>query len=165
MTAADEASFRVAGAEWELRFTESVIALLWSRAQRRWYQRESVGQLFSSDLTGRVIVIDCASVLRPKRSGWSSVTFDFDEATSQRNSLFREGKHCVGLWHTHPEANPTPSGTDARLAADHAQAARPVLNGLVFAIVGNRSFPRGWNVAVHDGMMFHQANLSHTGRS
>jgi proteasome lid subunit RPN8/RPN11 len=157
MSAAVEHSFYLAGADWDLKLSEPAIAVLSRHAQRRWFQRESVGQLFASDLTSRTIVVDAATVLQPKRSAWASVTLDSDEAQAQREMLFREGMHCVGLWHTHPEGNPSPSGTDARLAADHAQAAKPVLNGLVFAIVGNRPFPMGWYIGVHDGDRFHVA--------
>lgn len=155
MSAAVEHSFFLSGADWDLRFSERVISVLSRHAQRHWFQRESVGQLFSSDLSNQKILIDTATVLRPKRSAWANVTFDFEDAQAQRETLFREGMHCVGLWHTHPEANPSPSGTDARLAADHAKAARPVLNGLVFAIVGTQPFPTGWYVGVHDGRELH----------
>lgn len=155
MRAAEKHSFCLAGADWEIRFSEQVIAVLSSHAQRRWYQRESVGQLYASDLTGRIILVDAATVLRPKKSAWTSVTFDIDEVQAQRETLLRERMHCIGLWHTHPEANPSPSGTDVRLAADHAQSAKSVLNGLVFVIVGSRPFPMGWFIGVHDGDRLH----------
>jgi len=152
--------YRLAGADWDLAFTESATAVLSRHAQRRWYQRESVGQLFSSDLTRQSVLVEAATELRPRGASWASVTFDFEEAREQREELYRKGMYCVGLWHTHPESCPVPSGADARLAADHAQAARPVLNGLVFVIVGNKPFPSGWYVGVHDGQQFHVAKRS-----
>jgi proteasome lid subunit RPN8/RPN11 len=157
MSASVQHSFCLAGADWELRFSERAIAVLSRQAQRRWFHRESVGQLFASELTGRTIFVDAATVLRPTRSAWASVTFGFEEAQAQRENLFSDGMHCVGLWHTHPEENPSPSGADTRLAADHARVAKPVLNGLVFVIVGSRPFPMGWYIGIHDGDRFHVA--------
>lgn len=149
--------FQLENAQWCLRFSEVAAAFLESRAQRRWLQRESVGQLFTSDLTQSVVTIVEATLLKPRRASWSGVSFDADEALSQREAMLRKGMYCVGLWHTHPEPTPTPSGTDTRLAADHAQAALQVLNGLVFVIVSNQPFPVGWYVGVHDSNSFLRA--------
>jgi proteasome lid subunit RPN8/RPN11 len=149
--------FSISGAQWALEFSPEVLAKLDGHAQRRWYQRESVGQLFARDLTQAVIRLDLATSLKPKRSSTSSVTFDTDEALRQREHQLANGRYCVGLWHTHPEPTPEPSGTDAQLAADHAKAALSVLHGLVFVIVGNRTFPSSWYVSVHDGETFRRA--------
>jgi proteasome lid subunit RPN8/RPN11 len=153
------AHFALAGADWTLSFSRASIAFLEEHKQRRWFQRESVGQLFSRDLTAGPVCIDEATLLKPAKSSRASVTLDLDAATSQRNRMLSDGLHCVGLWHTHPEPQPSPSGMDARLAADHALAARSVLNGLCFVIVGTKPFPDGWFVAVHDGDCFHRADL------
>jgi proteasome lid subunit RPN8/RPN11 len=157
MKRSEPCSFVLAGASWSLRIEGSALKLLSRRAQRRWYQREAVGQLFTSDLTQPLIIVDEATVLKPTWSSWSGVGFDVIEAMRQRERLLKKGLHCVGIWHTHPEPSCSPSPTDARLAADHAKAARPVLNGLVFAIVSNQPFPDGWYIGVHDGTKFHQA--------
>ena len=157
-----ERSFALVGASWSLRFEGNALKLLSRRAQRRWYQREAVGQLFTMDLTQPVITVDEATVLKPTWSSWSGVGFDVTEAMRQREQLLSKGLHCIGIWHTHPEPNCSPSPTDARLAADHAKAARPVLNGLVFAIAGNRPFPDGWYIGVHDGTRFHRATTENS---
>lgn len=70
---------------------------------------------------------------------------------AEREVLFWRGLHCIGLWHTHPEASPTPSPEDRMLALDHALAAAPQLRGLVFAIVGTVPMPAALRVWVHDG--------------
>jgi proteasome lid subunit RPN8/RPN11 len=159
MAADDDISVRFAlpGAQWALSFDGEVVRHLDRHAQRRWYQRESVGQLFTSDLTEPIIRIDLATLLKAKRSSTSSVTFDTDEAMKQRADQFTAGRYCVGMWHTHPEPLPEPSGVDAQLAMEHARAAQPVLNGLVFVIVGNRRFPESWNVSIHDRRHFRRA--------
>ncbi|WP_369816937.1 Mov34/MPN/PAD-1 family protein [Acidovorax sp. Root402] len=125
----------------------------WSRS------KESVGQLFTNDLTASTIVISRATLLKARHASWSSVTFDPVEAMRQRQDLLQQGLYCIGLWHTHPEVAPVPSGTDEKLAADHAREAISVLNGLAFVIVGNRPFPNGWYVGFHDIVRFHKANL------
>ena len=149
-------SFSLPEAAWAMCFSESAVSVLNRKAQR-WCRSESVGQLFTADLAKPTIVIDVATVLKPLRSSWASVTFDAAEAMRQREERFRQGLYCIGLWHTHPEPAPDPSGTDERLAADHAQAAVSVLNALAFVIVGTRAFPDGWYVGFHDGRNFHRA--------
>jgi len=149
-------TFSIPGSSWQLSIEGAALELLSKRAQRRWHQRETVGQLFTCDLTQSVIVISEATVLRPTWASWSGVKFDVAEAMDQRERMLKRNLFCVGIWHTHPEASCEPSATDSRLAADHARAARPVLNGLVFAIVSNQDFPGGWYVGVHDGVVFHR---------
>ncbi len=149
--------FAVSGAQWALSFDADVVRRLDRHAQRRWYQRESVGQLFTKDLTQPIICIDLATSLKSRHSSTSSVTFDSDEAMKQRADQFAAGRYCVGMWHTHPEPLPEPSGIDAQLATDHARAAQPVLNGIVFVIVGSRRFPESWYVSIHDRHRFRRA--------
>lgn len=148
-------AFVIPGASWSIRVSAGAVALMNGHRQRRWHQRETVGQLFSSDLTAATICITEATVLTRVKSSRASVTFDPEEADEQRAVKLQEGLYCVGLWHTHPEANPRPSRTDEQLASDHAVVARCVLNGLCFIIVGTAEPPDGWYFGVHDGRSFH----------
>ena len=150
-------TFSLPGAAWSLRFEDAAVSALQSKAQRWHRSKESVGQLFAPDLTAPTIVIAAATLLKARLASWSSVTFDPDEAMRQRKELVLQSLHCIGLWHTHPEAMPTPSGTDEHLAADHARAAISVLNGLAFVIVGSQPFPTGWYVGFHDGTNLYRA--------
>lgn len=152
-------TFLLSGATWSLRFSDEALRAMRSGAQRRWFHRETVGQLFTSDLTTEEVVVDAATKLRPVWAARSGVRFNGQEALAQREELLASGLHCVGLWHTHPEPECLPSPTDTLLAADHAGAARANLNGLVFVIVSNQPAPRGWFVAIHDGRRFHRAVL------
>lgn len=152
--------FALPGAEWSLQFDEAAVSMLQRRMQRWSRSKESVGQLFTNDLTASTIVISKVTSLKARHASWSSVAFDPIEAMRQRQDLLQEGLYCIGLWHTHPEAMPTPSGTDERLAADHARAAISVLNGFTFVIVGNRPFPEGWYVGFHDTARFLKAEFS-----
>jgi proteasome lid subunit RPN8/RPN11 len=149
-------AFSIQGASWHLTFTEATIKFLRSHAQVRWLQKESVGQLFTDDLTSAEITITAATRLKPRRASAARVTFDPEEAIRQRETALAQGLYCVGFWHTHPEKFPSPSGNDERLAKDHAQAARSVLNGLAFLIVGNQPNITDWYLAIHDGQEFHR---------
>lgn len=143
--------FRVSGAAWTLEFSADALAVLEKHVQRRWPSRESVGQLYTRDLTKSCIQIERATLLKPSWATYASVRFDPKKMAAERAALFKEGLHCVGLWHSHPEVVPHPSQEDMELAEDHARACQEVLLGLVFVIVGNAAFPSGLGVWVHDG--------------
>ncbi len=152
--------FVIPGASWSIQFSKEVVTFMNGHRQKRWLQSETVGQLFSPDLTGPLISISEASVLKRVRATRTSVSFDPEEVASERDQKLEQGLYCVGIWHTHPEPKPAPSYTDERLAADHALAAKSVLNGLCFVIVGTASSQNGWYVGIHDGRSFHRAQLA-----
>ena len=143
--------YRLSQAKWVLEFGASAIETLQKHVQAGSRSKESVGQLYSKDLTRDHLVVDVATVLKPTRAARAKVRFDTKQAMAEREALFKRGLHCIGLWHTHPEPNPTPSPEDRSLARDHALAALPQLNGLVFVIVGTFPIPAGLRVWVHDG--------------
>lgn len=143
--------YRLPQANWALEFAASALETLRKHVQASSGSKESVGQLYSRDLTGSRLVVDAATVLKPTWAAWAKVRFDTKQAMAEREVLFERGLHCIGLWHTHPEPNPTPSPEDRALARDHALAAQPQLNGLVFAIVGTLPLPLGLRVWIHDG--------------
>jgi len=146
-----EALFQVAGATWSMHLTKDVIEFLGSHAQLDSRAPESVGQLYARDLTASVIIVERATKLRAKSASRVKVKFDPKEAYAERKVLFESGLHCVGLWHTHPEPTPSPSGDDKRLARDYALSAKSHVAGIVFAIVGNRPLPEGLRIWVDDG--------------
>lgn len=149
---------QIPSANWRLALTEHVVAFLETRAQRRWWDRESVGQLYTRDLTVDAVEIGLATRLPTRWASWSGVRFNPEVALKEREELFTQGWHCIGLWHSHPEERPEPSPTDSVLAADHADAAKINLRGIVFVIVGTALFPRGIYLGVHDGRAFHRAH-------
>lgn len=145
--------YRLEGASWILQFAPAVLHAFTQHAQTRGFQRESVGQLYARDLTGCCVDIEQATLLKPKWSLRARVKFDTAQAMVEREQMFKQGWHCVGLWHTHPEAVPEPSREDRDLARQHALAARPQLSGLVFVIVGTISIPIGLGVWIDDGAL------------
>lgn len=143
--------FRIPEASWTLEFRPRVLKTFLRHTQRRKQTRESVGQLFASDLRGDLVVVEEATRLAAVWSGRGGVKFDARKAEVERAALFSRGLHCIGLWHTHPELAPRLSIADFELAAEHASAAQPILAGIVFVIVGTAPWPTGLGVWVHDG--------------
>lgn len=149
--------YQLSGARWQLQFGENVLRTLRSHVQHKSSSRESVGQLYSRNLTSDCIVVEEATVLTPTWAAWTRVQFDPRRAATEREEKFKNGLHCLGLWHTHPEALPTPSAEDKALAREHALSAKGQLTGLVFAIVGTRSMPAGLRVWIDDGEVLRMA--------
>lgn len=147
-----EALFQLPGATWSIHITEEVMEFLGSHAQLDSRAPESVGQLYSRDLTAPKIVIERATKLPTKVASRIKVQFDTKVAYAERKALFESGLHCLGLWHTHPEPKPSPSGDDKYLARDYALSAKKDVAGVVFAIVGNRSLPDDLKIWFDDGL-------------
>jgi len=144
-------SYRLPQAKWTLEFSAAALETIAAHVQHGRMSKESVGQLFSKDLTGDQLVVDIATRLTPTVATRTRVRFDTERAMYERRVLVEQGLHCIGLWHTHPEPMPAPSGEDLLLAREHALAAQPQLSGLVFAIAGTLPFPSGLRVWVDDG--------------
>lgn len=148
---ASSLTYQLPGALWCLQFSAAALRTMRAQVQRKPGSRESVGQLYSRDLTSACIVIEEATVLTPTWAAWARVQFDPRRAAAERAKKFESGLHCAGLWHTHPEELPTPSADDKVLAREHALSAKGQLTGLVFAIVGTQATPAGLRVWVDDG--------------
>jgi len=112
---------------------------------------EAVGQLYTRDLSATCVLVEHASLLVPRRASRRRVQFDPTEAYAERAALFKYGMHCIGIWHTHPERYPSPSGEDRLLARDYALTARHALAGIVFVIVGTLPPPNAFSVWFNNG--------------
>jgi integrative and conjugative element protein (TIGR02256 family) len=64
---------------------------------------------------------------------------------------FKNGRHFVGEWHTHPEPKPTPSGLDLKSMSDAFVKSRHELNYFIMVIVGNKEETLELWVSAHDG--------------
>lgn len=74
-------------------------------------------------------------------------------------SIFAEGLHYVGDWHTHPERQPSPSTTDIRSMTDIAIHTAHELPGLLMIIVGQSEGAEGLWISLHakDGAVINGA--------
>lgn len=155
-------NFELADANWKLEFAADAIRVMLSHAQTGVKSRESVGQLYTRDLTTPTVLVEHATRLPPKAASWARVQFDPKKAYEERQQHFAQGLHCVGLWHTHPEPLPNPSGEDRQLARNYAIAAGQHVQGIVFAIVGTRLHPNGFRVWIDDGLVLRNAVVAGT---
>lgn len=145
-------TYQIPEAAWSIAFLEPALVEFSNNVQRGRWSKESVGQLYTRDLTSDVIAVEAVTKLPIRWANFSGVRFDPAKAAAERLELFAKGFHFVGFWHSHPEAVPQPSDEDLRMAADHASAAKPVLSGLIFVVVGTQPPPEGVGVWVHDGI-------------
>jgi len=63
---------------------------------------------------------------------------------------FKEGLHFVGEWHTHPEADPTPSRIDIVSMAEAFSRSKHQLDHFIMIIVGNQIGDMRLWVSIHN---------------
>lgn len=151
--------YRIPGASWVLEVSDEALAVMRKRSQRKLFSRESVGQLFAPDVVAPIVRIGVATILKPVHAWRTQVQLDPKKAYEERETLFAQELHFVGLWHTHPEPVPEPSSKDKALALDHARAAQQHISGLIFIIAGTQPFPAGLGVWIHNGEQLLQLEL------
>jgi hypothetical protein len=152
--------YRIPSAAWSLALPADTVMRLTSFAQHRWWSKESAGQIYSADLSGGVVQVDALTKMRPSSSSRAGVRLDIPAAMDERVKFFKQGLHCLGFWHSHPQKVPEPSQADIAMAADHARASKEIFAGIVFIIVGTAPPPDGLGVWVHDGTILWRAVAS-----
>lgn len=66
-----------------------------SQAQVGMKGRESVGQLYTRDLTAQTVLIELATRFPPRVAGWARVQFDPKKALEETQELFARGLHWL----------------------------------------------------------------------
>ncbi len=69
---------------------------------------------------------------------------------------FKQGRHFVGEWHTHPHRKPSPSGVDLDSMADAFLKSRHELNYFIMIIIGNETDRLELWASIHDGRSYHR---------
>ncbi len=112
---------------------------------------EAGGQLFAT-FDSAVAHIELATGPRPTDHR-SRYRFQPDRWAEQLEikTMFRQGLHYVGDWHTHPTQAPLPSSEDLRNIRAVVRKSLHQLTGFVLVVVGNAPFPRGLSVTVDTG--------------
>lgn len=128
-------------AEGRVQLAEPCLAIFEAQRQRTRFQCETGGQLFARFLEG-ALVVERATCVRGARGRFS---FHPNRVDEQREieTLFQEGLHYVGDWHTHPEGRPTPSGPDRTKMLEIFRQSEHQLPLMLMAIVGLEPFPEG----------------------
>lgn len=134
--------FELPDSEGAVVFSGAVLMHMYRWAQRRFYDREAGGQIFSPAPHVGLVEVSHASGPNPDdRRGRHSILWDVDQANQDRLVHFAEGRHAVGLWHTHPEARPKPSGQDEQTTRQFLDAFSGSMKGFLLVIVGNKGTP------------------------
>ncbi|GLO56889.1 hypothetical protein PPUJ20066_29250 [Pseudomonas putida] len=143
--------YRIPGAQWQIEFPAESVLILKQHVQHDFKTAEAAGQLYTRDVNGPVIRVERVTNPVSRWARYAGVKLDLKVVKKERERLFQEGLHCLGFWHSHPEAQPRPSQPDLAMAADQARAGIDDFAGLLFVIIGNAPFPQGLAVWVHDG--------------
>lgn len=122
-------------------------------AQHRWWNREAGGVLLGRHLLdSHDVVVDEVSTPQDsdRRSRFGFFRSSRHEYVARQRWLEQQSTSAyLGLWHTHPEPDPTPSGVDRRdwqqaVSGDTFEGDR-----LFFPIVGTHSI-RVWTLSRRD---------------
>lgn len=111
---------------------------------------EAGGQLFGAVEEKCIKLILATGPRRSDRRGRFFFIADRLAERREIGSLHKSGLHYFGDWHTHPQAVPTPSGTDLASMADLFARSKHELNAFLMVIVGTSGFPDGLHVSLHE---------------
>lgn len=128
-------------------FEPTVLGHMYAHVQRRFYQKEAGGQIFSETPHDSAVVVKGISGpnSRDKRQRHGYVP-DAAQATADRLLQLQQGRYPVGLWHTHPEAYPEPSGLDQLTTREWLSDFQGSMHGFLLVILGNVEVPPNMTV-------------------
>ncbi|WP_409525661.1 Mov34/MPN/PAD-1 family protein [Nitrincola sp. MINF-07-Sa-05] len=119
-------------------FTERALQHMYAYAQRRFWQKEAGGEIFSSEPDSCGLIVSAATGPNPSdyrsRYSWNP---DIHASYENRQFEYTQNKHAVGLWHTHPERSPSPSGLDRKTTSEYLDSFRGERSCYLMAIIGN----------------------------
>ncbi len=140
--------YRIGNTGQALIFSDSVLSHFFKHRQEGPQSKKAGGQLFArfcgNDIRVRLVTGPRHS---DRRSALTYVPNRLAERREIRR-LFRKGFHYVGDWHTHLEAQPTPSKTDLASMQDMFRKSRHRLASFVLVIVGMDPAPAGLFVGI-----------------
>jgi integrative and conjugative element protein (TIGR02256 family) len=120
-------------------FTDHVLAHMYEHAQRRLWQKEAGGEIFSSEPDSHGLIISNAMGPNPadqrRRHAWNP---DVKASDRNRQIEFEQYRHAVGLWHTHPESAPSPSWRDQKTTWEYLDSFEGDRSRYFMVIIGNR---------------------------
>lgn len=123
-------------------FTTDALAHMYTHVQRRQWHKEAGGELFANDPDAAGLVVTAATGPNPRdlrsRHSWNPDTAAADQ---DRQQQFTFGRHAIGLWHTHPESSPSPSGRDQRTTDDYLDAFHRERTRYLIVTLGNSGYP------------------------
>lgn len=120
-------------------FTADALNHMYAHVQRKWWQKEAGGEIYTADPDSHGFIITAATGPNPRDSrGRHSFNPDTVTATHDRERQFAQGRHAIGLWHTHPETWPSPSEKDRQTTDDYLKAFQNQRDRYLTVILGNQ---------------------------
>jgi proteasome lid subunit RPN8/RPN11 len=120
-------------------FTDQALLHMYAHAQRRPWQKEAGGEIFSLEPNASGLVIHTARGPNPgdyrRRCAWNPDTRASDR---DRQIEYTQNRHAVGLWHTHPETLPSPSGRDHVTTCEYLDSFGGDRSRYLMVIIGNQ---------------------------
>jgi integrative and conjugative element protein (TIGR02256 family) len=138
----NERRFQLPDNRGTVTFSVEVLKHMYKYAQTSFWSTEAGGQLFSMNPEQSSVQISLATgpYQQDLRTRWQ-FSPNIQKATEDRFQQFTKGLHSVGLWHTHPEAYPTPSISDQNTTKKYLDYFQGDMDGYVLAILGNKGEP------------------------
>lgn len=127
----------------------NVLEHLYKHAQIRSSDWESGGQIFSRNISDGIVVV--SEITGPYSSDQRDRTHwkpNIKQLVTDRQTMFSNGLHVVGLWHTHPEAKPHPSLTDRDTCESHLKLLDKAYAGFLMLTLGNCGTPLNLSVCL-----------------
>lgn len=123
-------------------FTANALEHMYGQVQRRIWQKEAGGEIYAFDPDAHGLIVSAATgPNKGDRRTRSSYNPDVNAAMRERERLFALDQHAVGLWHTHPEPFPSPSGPDKRTTEEYLRAFQGDRDRYLMVILGDRGNP------------------------
>lgn len=119
-------------------FTDQALLHMYAHAQRKLWQTEAGGEIFSLEPDSAGLIITTARGPAPsdyrRRCAWNP---DIQASDQCRQIEFTHNRHAVGLWHTHPERCPSPSGRDQKTTWEYLDSFQRDRSRYLMVIIGN----------------------------
>lgn len=123
-------------------FTAAALDHMYRCAQRRIWHKEAGGEIYAIDPGAQgLIVMTATGPNRGDRRTRCSYNPDIESVNRVREMQFILGMHAVGLWHTHPETHPNPSGQDRQTTEEYLSAFKGDRDRYFMVIIGNCGNP------------------------
>ena len=134
-----------------LTLTAAALATMVSHRQLKPKDKESGGQLFAEFKPGDTVVVKATGPSPLDKRLRCLFVPSLLRQRREIEALYKQGKHFVGDWHTHPEPIPTPSADDIKSMLDCFNKSRHELKAFLMVIIGTLDPPEGLSVFLVDG--------------
>ncbi|EEA3737620.1 hypothetical protein J5047_002837 [Salmonella enterica] len=143
--------------DFKICISQSIVDELFSHRQIHCFSKESGGMLFSNNLNDSEVEINKITIPGPsdlRRRNYFKL--DEKKAKADITSLFKEGFHYLGDWHTHNEAVANPSGTDIRSIQDLFIKSGHTRPFFIMLIIPNKANISNCYLVAADGEKLHK---------